>query len=127
MKGYMRQQLQQFFGQRLTFTAEVVRFGKKKNYKYGYKPTLLLHNVCLVDHGEVTDHLWMTAGLWSKDIKEGDVIEFRARVNKYIKGYRGHREDVYDAPVEVDFRLVHPTQVKVIESKLPLTEGDSER
>ena len=121
----MREQLQQFFGQRLTFTAVVARFGKKKAYKYGYRPTLLLHNVCLAGHGEVTDHLWMTGGVWSKDIKEGNVIEFKARVSKYIKGYRGYREDVYDSPVEVDFRLVHPTQVKVIES-LPLLEGDDD-
>lgn len=122
----MRDRLQQYYGQRITFTAVVIRFGKKKAYKYGYRPTLLLHNVCIPEVGEVTDHLWMTGGVWSEDVKEGDVIEFKARVNKYTKGYRGHR-DVNDSPVEIDFRLVNPTQVRVIEPDsytLSLLSGD---
>jgi hypothetical protein len=48
------------------------------------------------------------------NLKPGDVIQFEGRVDTYIKGYRGYRDDVYDAPIEEDYRLVYPTKFKKI-------------
>jgi hypothetical protein len=31
----------------------------------------------------------------------------------YEKGYKGYREDVYDAPVKTDYKLERPTKVEV--------------
>ena len=109
----MRENLQLFYGLRIRFTATVARFGTKPAYKGPPIKTLLLHNVC--HNGEVvTDHLWMTSGKWSCLLEEGDMFSFDARVQKYIKGYRGRRDEFHDAPLEVDFRLVRPTNVEII-------------
>lgn len=47
---------------------------------------------------------------------EGDVVQFKARVTRYVKGYRGRRnydDDEYGAkPVKMDFRLSFPTNVR---------------
>ena len=106
----MREQLRKYYGQRLRFTATVDRFGKKKGYKGRTLITILLENV-IHSGEEVTDHLWMTAGKWSKYLEEGDTFSFNARVMQYLKGYRWHDDD---NPMEIDFRLVRPTVIEVI-------------
>ena len=45
------------------------------------------------------------------DLREGDRVEFCARVKEYEKGYAGRRDDVYK-PVEIDYKLSHPTRVR---------------
>ena len=73
--------------------------------------TLLLVDV--YHEGEiVTDHLWMTAGKWSRQLKEGDTFSFDARITKYIKGYRGRRYE-YEQPLDTDFRLSRPTNIEI--------------
>lgn len=110
----MRKQLKQFNGERMRFTATVQRFGSKSAYKGPPLPTVLLTNVCLSDTGEqVTDHLWFTKGKSWEPCVIGGMVEFDARVTTYIKGYRGRRDDVYDAPIEMDYKLERPTRVVV--------------
>ena len=77
---------------------------------------MLLKDVRLVsDDTLVTDHVWFTCGRWSEDISEGDVVEFDARVMSYKKGYRGYREDMWDAPPpSIDYRLERPTKVEIL-------------
>jgi len=106
--------------ERHTFTGEFVRFGEKKAYK-GHKPdiTVLLSNVKDEKGQVLTDHLWMsyTKGFESCDLKKYDIVQFDARVAVYEKGYKGHREwDEWQAlhPVSTDYKLSHPTKVKVI-------------
>lgn len=98
-------------GIRTRFTATVESFGKKNSFKGKSLTTILLVDV--YHEGELmTDHLWMTAGKWSRHLKEGDTFSFDSRITKYIKGYRGHRYE-YEQPLEVDFRLSHPTNVEI--------------
>lgn len=67
----------------------------------------------------VTDHLWfdLTKGFESADLLPGDVVEFCARVSIYEKGYKGYRNDVFDRPIEKDYRLSRPTKIKKIGKK----------
>ncbi|MCI0712746.1 MAG: hypothetical protein L0154_21500 [Chloroflexi bacterium] len=110
----MRKELKALAGQRMRFRGQVERFGKKTAYRGPDKDTLLLTNINRADSDAVVaDHLWLTAGKQLKDLKlqVGDVIEFDARVDKYVKGYFGWRDDVYK-PTEVDYRLTYPTKFK---------------
>lgn len=103
---------------RHTFTAEVVRFGKKNGW-VGEVKTILLKDVALDDE-IVCNHIWFTCGKQFEKLalQPEDRISFSARVSKYIKGYKGWREDVYDHPIETDYRLSFPTKIKKIERGL---------
>jgi hypothetical protein len=46
-------------------------------------------------------------------LQENDVVRFWARVTKYIKGYKGQREDV-DKPLEQDYRFSFPTKLRKV-------------
>jgi hypothetical protein len=110
----MREQLAEIKNVRATFRGIVVRFGEKKSWKGPPKKTILVQDIRDRHNRVLTDHLWFTWGKWSEvlDLKEGDEIEFDARVTSYRKGYRGRRED-YDLPApSIDYRLSHPTKVK---------------
>lgn len=80
--------------------------------------TILLQDV-LLDDKIVTEHLWfdLTKGFESADLLPGDVVEFCARVSIYEKGYKGYRNDVFDRPIEKDYRLLRPTKIKKIGKK----------
>ena len=73
----------------------------------------------LLDGKIVTDHLWfdLTKGFETADLLPGDVVEFCARVSIYEKGYKGYRNDVFDRPIEKDYRLSRPTKIKKIGKK----------
>lgn len=97
--------------ERHEFTAEFVRFGIKNGWA-GPVKTVLLKDV---RHGDdiVADHLWFTCGKQFEplDLQAGDVLEFKARVASYVKGYRGYRDDVY-CPVSKDWKLERPTGIR---------------
>jgi hypothetical protein len=67
----------------------------------------------------VTDHLWfnMTKGFEEANLHPGDIVEFRGKVEKYIKGYQGRREDVFGKPIEADYKLSRPTKVRNLGKK----------
>jgi len=110
----MRNQLKEIRGTRTTFEGIFVRFGTKPAYK-GYPiPTALFKDIRAVGTNNIlTEHLWFTCGvrLNKLNLKENDVVRFDARVTSYVKGYKGYREDVYDAPIQTDYRLSFPTNV----------------
>ena len=109
----MRELLEPFEGQRLRFSAVVERFGSKPGYKGHDLETILFKNVRVELSGElVTDHLWFVVGKWSADLRTLHLVTFDARVTSYVKGYRGRRE-VYDSPLELDYRLERPSKVRV--------------
>ena len=112
----MREQLKNMVDVRSRFRGRVERFGEKNVYRGLPLKTMLLKDVVLVSDGTfVADHVWLTCGRWSEGISEGDMIEFDARVKSYKKGYRGYRQDIPDASLpSVDYRLSHPTKVKVV-------------
>lgn len=109
---------------RHVFTATFIRFGFRDGYK-GPVKTILLQDV-LLDDKIVTDHLWfdLTKGFESADLLPGDVVEFCARVSIYEKGYKGYRNDVFDRPIEKDYRLSRPTKIKKIGKKSLLSKNE---
>ena len=107
---------------RHVFTATFVRFGFRNGY-IGPVKTMLLQDVTL-DSKIVSDHLWfdLTKGFSGADLSPGDVVEFCARVSAYEKGYKGHKDDVLNRPIESDYRLSRPTKIKKIGKKLILKD-----
>lgn len=111
----MRKELKKYNGKRLRFSATIERFGEKPAYRGFPIQTLLLKNVTLIDNKQmVTDHLWFTKGKSWDESKIGDTIEFDARVTTYEKGYKGYRDDIYDSPIEIDYKLERPTKIKIL-------------
>ncbi len=109
----MRQALKTLDGQRQTFTGTIERFGNKNDFGH-IKLTLLLKDVKDSEGNVVTDHLWfnLTKGFSKIGLQTGDIVQFDARVKEYLKGYMGHREDVFDKPIQRDYKLSHPTKIK---------------
>jgi hypothetical protein len=108
----MRKALQQIDGVRTRFIGTFSRFGIKNGYK-GPLRTVLLIEIMNESGKIITDHLWfnLTKGFERLDLREGDRIEFFARVKEYEKGYVGRRDDVYKA-LEIDYKLSHPTKMR---------------
>lgn len=111
----MRKDLKKIEDVRCTFTGIFVRMGIKNSFGYT-KQTLLLTDVKDSYGNVVTDHLWfnLTKGFAALALNPGDVVRFDARVKRYIKGYRGRRDDVYDSPVTTDYKLSHPTRLEKV-------------
>jgi len=110
----MRKKLQQIEDERDTFIGVFDRFGEKNGYK-GTLRTVLLKDI-KNKYGEIiTNHLWfnLTKGFDKLNMKQGDIIQFDARVKEYVKGYKGYRDDVYK-PLEIDYRLSHPTKLSKV-------------
>ena len=99
--------------ERHVFRAEFVRFGIKNGWT-GDVPTVLFKDVEF-EGRVVCDHVWFALGkqFGRLGLKCGDIVEFSARVDTYIKGYRGYREDVYK-PVSKDWKLSRPTKMRKV-------------
>jgi hypothetical protein len=111
----MRTKLAKDEGQRKRFRAVFVRVGKKKSFKGYSEDTILLKDVTdLESNTRVSDHIWFTYSKVFEDanIREGDQIEFDARVKEYKKGYVNKALGVNQR--KTDFRLSHPTKIKVM-------------
>ena len=111
----MRNELGKMNQTRCRFKGIFERYGKKTNYKGFPETTVLLKEIRKGDK-IVSDHLWfsLTKGFQKLgELKQGDVVEFDARVTEYLKGYKGYREDV-DKPLETDYRLSFPTKFSKI-------------
>lgn len=108
----MRKNLKQLGEVRATFTGTFARIGTKSSFGYS-KNTLLLTDVRDSTGKIVTDHLWfnLTKGFAELSLVPGDTVRFDARVKPYEKGYKGYRDDVYDSPIETDYKLSHPTKL----------------
>lgn len=112
----MRKQLSTINNTRQKFTGTFERFGEKSGWQGNIDFTLLLTDVKDQEGKLMTEHLWfnLTKQFNALKLQEGDVVEFHARVKRYFKGYRGYREDIYDKPVETDYKLSHPTKIKLV-------------
>jgi len=113
-KSNMRKALAARNGERFSVIATVKRFGSRRGWQGRDEPTVRL--VDLFDAIEATklcDHLWFKKGKWADSLKIDDRILFDARADSYEKGYRGDRENVWDAPPpSTDWRLGRPTKVR---------------
>lgn len=121
----MRDNLQKINEKRTKFTGVFVRYGTKPRYHVTFcsgtqDPTILLRDI--KKSGKIiTDHLWFNLTKQFNTLgklHEGDVIEFYARVKQYVKGYKGRRDDdefeEQEHPIELDYKLSHPTKIKVM-------------
>ncbi|HEX2869362.1 MAG TPA: hypothetical protein VHO03_20125 [Ignavibacteriales bacterium] len=111
----MRDRLRAIDGERQTFIAEFVRFGVKQGYK-GKEETVLLKKIHDSSGNFITDHLWfnLTAGFEKLNLKEGERIQFDARVRSYTKGYKGRLAKILNPSKSIekkDFKLSHPTRI----------------
>ena len=117
----MREKLQKREGKRLKFSGKFERFGSKTGWKGFPEITVLLRDIRDSNGKEVADHLWMnyTKGFQKLgELTQGDVIEFYARVKKYVKGYRGYREELqWERPTEIDYKLSHPTKFRRVKKR----------
>ena len=111
----MRKNLKKLNEIRKRFKGTFERFGTKAGYKYPLTTLLFKDIIDISTKEKITEHIWfnLTKGFYTLDLKEGDVVEFDARVKRYTKGYMGYREDVYK-PIETDYKLSHPTKIKKI-------------
>lgn len=109
----MRKELKKLKEFRGTFTGTFVREGEKSSFGHP-KKTILLANITDSAGKVLTDHLWfnLTKGFASLSLETDDIVQFDARVKEYTKGYFGYRDDVFDKPPEIDYKLSHPTKLK---------------
>ena len=103
--------------ERHTFKGVFERFGMKRGWKGRTETTVLLTDIRDTEGDKITDHLWfnLTKGFCQAHLKQGDIIQFEARVDTYLKGYQGYRTDVYK-PIELDAKLSRPTKIKKVGS-----------
>ena len=102
--------------ERHTFNGVFVREGLRSAYRGFPLSTVLLKDIKLKDSDKIiTDHLWFnkTKGFKALNLKEGNIVQFDARVDSYVKGYKGYREDVC-SHTEKDYKLSYPTKIKLI-------------
>lgn len=112
----MRHKLKEMREFRGTFIGIFEKFGIKNGYNGRIETTILLKDIVTLDGEEITDHLWFnyTKGFQELgELHKGDKIQFNARGKEYEKGYKGWREDVYNKPIQKDYKLVYPTQIKL--------------
>jgi hypothetical protein len=118
----MRELLKPHVGRRMNFRGVFQKTGTKHGWKGRIDTTVLLTDICDPEGHEICDHIWLneTKQFKSLNLRAGDVVEFTARVDSYVKGYRGRRFDddgwmgyaEESRPVERDYRLVFPTHVR---------------
>ena len=118
MQSQARKTLGKNEGERSIYTGEFIRTGIKHGFRGDIK-TVLLKDVKDETGQLVTDHLWfnMTKGFEEANLQSGDIVEFRGKVEKYIKGYQGRREDIFDKQIEADYKLSRPTKVRKLEKE----------
>lgn len=111
----MRKDLKKIEEVRCTFMGVFAQVGTKISFGHT-KQTLLLTEVKDAHGKIVTDHLWFnfTKGFAALGLAPGDIVRFDARVKRYTKGYRGYQDDVYDSPIETDYKLSHPTRLEKV-------------
>lgn len=97
----------------MRFTGIFERFGLKDGWQGVSETTVLLRDI-RNDWGKIVcDHLWFnyTKGFQRLgELKQGDIIEFQARIMPYVKGYINYREETDNR--ELDYKLSYPTRLK---------------
>lgn len=116
----MRQKLAEKFklNQREKYKATFQRFGVRSGYKGDIKTVLLL-DVIDQSHKLVTSHLWLDCGKQfdKLQLKEGDFVQFYARVKIYEKGYQGYNEFGEEGFPTIDYGLCYPSKVAKLSQK----------
>ena len=109
----MRTELKKIEGIRTRFRGDFVRFGKKPDYNGGVLKTILLKDIRTVTDSKIlTDHLWfnLTKSFSNLELYNGDSLEFDGRCVKYLKGFRGLRNDI-NYYLTNDYKISYPSRV----------------
>jgi hypothetical protein len=109
----MREELKKIDQQRELFRGVFRKYGLKSGYKGASVETVLLVDILDGNGNLICDHLWfnMTKGFEQLGtLREGDWIQFEARVKKYRKGYVNRRAGIDQS--RVDYKLSHPTRIE---------------
>lgn len=114
----MRTQLQAIEEERLTFIGVFERYGSRTAWRGGDDKTVLLKDIRNTEGRILCDHSWFsfTKGFEALGgLKEGDIVQFDARVKEYEKGYVNYRQGIDERTV--DYRLSHPTKIKKLDKE----------
>jgi hypothetical protein len=105
-------------GETCQYTGEFVRTDSRQDYISGVH-TILLKDITDETGQIVTDHQWfnMAKGFEQADLKLGDLVEFRATVKKYIKGYESKWENILYKPTKADYVLSRPTNIRKLDKQ----------
>jgi len=109
----LRQELKKIDQQRELFRGTFKKYGLKTGYKGASTETILLVDLRDDNGNLICDHLWfnMTKGFEQLGtLREGDMVQFEARVKKYRKGYVNRRAGIDQS--RVDYKLSHPTRIE---------------
>ncbi len=118
-------------GERASFSGSFARTGYKEvEDEYGvthYEPTLMLSNLRDENARQVTDHQWFNydaTWLALGELKTGDLIQFTAEVQTYMKGRAGQHKQDYQltAPEELVLRHKQGTAERIA---LPVDNADA--
>jgi hypothetical protein len=108
----MRNELKKLNNLRRVFSATVDRFGRRNINRLNKDVvwTIVLKNITDKDGNLITDHLWLnlTKEFDKLNIREGDRVEFSARVVEYYKSKHGSSS-------EKDYKLDKLLSVKKIQ------------
>lgn len=113
----MRETLSSRVGERGLFIGVFERFGEgSKKQGRIFTKTLCLVNVRDVTGVVFCDHVWLesTPEFEKLDLKPGDMVEFRATIGTYTKGYKGLVRKLHDRPPAIDYKLNKPRKVQKI-------------
>jgi hypothetical protein len=118
----MRIGLQSLEGKRASFIATVCRRDSFPTTK-GWMRKVLLKHIQDGQHKLITDHVSVTDRSSLELIgflKDGDLIAFSARIQKYLRGYKGEDIDLrLKHPVSVDYMLCDLQDVRKLNLDLP--------
>jgi hypothetical protein len=109
----LRTELKKLDEQRELFSGVFKKYGIRSGYKGASTETILLTTIRNGDGNLISDHLWfnMTKGFEQLGtLKEGDIVQFEARVKKYRKGYINRQAGIDQS--KFDYKLSHPTRVE---------------
>ncbi|EON72239.1 hypothetical protein [Lysinibacillus sphaericus] len=123
----MRDKLKKHLNKDMSFYAKFKNYGirniqmetKKRNLKVSKVERVLLHDLYDIDGDFMCDHIWVSNSSLFKDqnVKDGDIVQFKAIVDSYIKGYLGKKDDK-NTVIKLDYGLNHVREVKIYQGNL---------
>jgi hypothetical protein len=108
----MRKELKKIEEQRELFRGVFSKYGLKTGYRGSSTDTVLLVEIRDSKGLFICDHLWfnLTKGFEKLgNLRQGELIQFSARVKKYKKGYVSRRAGIDQS--SFDYKLSHPTKI----------------
>lgn len=79
---------------------------------------VLLHDLYDIEGNFMCDHIWVSNSSLFKNlnVKDGDIVQFKAIVDSYVKGYFGKNDDK-NTVIKLDYGLNHVRDVKIHNGK----------